>query len=80
MLTGSQAVIGRLQKSNPEISRKTSRQRPSPASADNSPFKQAIGQLETLMFVGAGVEDHQRTRTETSDLADRVLANPTPLV
>jgi hypothetical protein len=76
MLTGSQAVIGRLQKSNPEISRKTSR----PASADNSPFKQAIGQLETLIFVGAGVEDHQRTRTETSDLADRVPANPTPLV
>jgi hypothetical protein len=32
------------------------------------------------MFVGARVEDHERTRTETFDLADRVLAKPTPLI
>jgi hypothetical protein len=64
----------------PEISRKTSGKRQSAASADNSTFKQGIGQLEVLMFVGTGVEDHERTRTQAFDLADRVLAKATPLI
>jgi hypothetical protein len=45
-----------------------------------SPFKQGIGQLKALMFVGAGIEDHQRTRTKTFDPADGMLAKPTTIV
>ena len=37
-------------------------------------------QLETLMFIGVGIEDHQRTGAETFDLANIVLAKPAPLV
>jgi hypothetical protein len=48
--------------------------------ASNSPFKQGIGQLKALMFVGPGIEDHQRTRTKTFDLADGMLAKPTTIV
>jgi hypothetical protein len=33
-------------------------------------FKQGIGQLEVLMFIGAGIEEHQRAGTETFDLTD----------
>jgi hypothetical protein len=43
-------------------------------------FKQGIGQLEALMFFGAGVEDHQRTGAETFELADVMLAKPAALV
>jgi len=50
------------------------------ASAGNSPLKQGIRQLKALMFVGAGIKDHQRTRTETFNFADGVLAKPTPVV
>jgi hypothetical protein len=32
------------------------------------------------MFVGPGIEDHQRTGAETFDFADGVLANPAPIV
>ena len=43
-------------------------------------FKQGFGQLEALMFLGARVEDHQRTGAETFELADVMLAKPAPLV
>jgi len=32
------------------------------------------------MFIGVGIEDHQRTGAETFDLANIVLAKPAPLV
>jgi hypothetical protein len=32
------------------------------------------------MFVGAGIEDHQSTRTKTFDPADGMLAKPTTIV
>jgi hypothetical protein len=50
------------------------------ASAANSPLKQGIRQLKALMFGGTGIKDHHRTRTETFNFADGVLAKPTPLV
>ena len=43
-------------------------------------FKQGIGQLEALMFMGAGIEEHQRARTETFDLTDIMPAKPAPLI
>ena len=43
-------------------------------------FKQGIRHLEALMFMGAGIEEHQRARTETFDLTDVMLAKPAPLV
>ena len=43
-------------------------------------FKQGIGQLEALMFIGPGIEQHQRAGTETFDLTDVMLAKPAPLV
>jgi hypothetical protein len=43
-------------------------------------FKQGIGQLEALMFIGAGIEEYQRVGAETFDLADVVLAKAVPLV
>ena len=46
----------------------------------NLVFKQGIGQLETLMFVGVRIEDHERAGAETFDLADVVLAKPAPLI
>jgi hypothetical protein len=48
--------------------------------AGNLVFKQGIGQLKTLMFVGVRIEDHARAGTETFDLADVMLAKPAPLV
>jgi hypothetical protein len=46
----------------------------------NLVFKQGIGQLETLMFIGVRIEDHERAGAETFDLADVVLAKPAPLI
>jgi len=46
----------------------------------NLAFKQGIGQLETLMFVGVRIEDHESVGAETFDLADVVLAKPAPLI
>ena len=43
-------------------------------------FKQGIGQLEALMFIGPGIEQHQRAGTETFDLTDVMLAKPAPLI
>ena len=43
-------------------------------------FKQGIRHLEALMFMGAGIEEHQRAGTETFDLTDVMLAKPAPLV
>ena len=37
-------------------------------------FKQGIGQLEALMFIGPGIEQHQRAGTETFDLTRTVHA------
>jgi hypothetical protein len=51
-----------------------------PASTGNSLFKQGIGQLEALTFIGAGIEDHQRTGAETFNFAYGVLAKLAPLV
>ena len=50
------------------------------AKIGNLVFKQGIGQLETLMFVGVRIEDHERAGAETFDLADVVLAKPAPLI
>jgi hypothetical protein len=49
------------------------------AKIGNLVFKQGIGQLETLMFVGVRIEDHERA-AETFDLAGVVFAKPAPLV
>jgi hypothetical protein len=46
----------------------------------NLVFKQGIGQLETLMFVGVRIEDHDRAGAETFDLAGVVFAKSAPLV
>jgi hypothetical protein len=43
-------------------------------------FKQGIGQLEALVFVGAGIEEHQRAGAETVDPTDVVFAKAAPLV
>jgi hypothetical protein len=43
-------------------------------------FKQGIRQLEALMFVGAGIKQHQRTGAETFEPTDIVFAKPAPLV
>lgn len=43
-------------------------------------FKKRIWQLETLMFVGAGIEQHQRAGAETFDPTDVVSAKAAPLV
>jgi hypothetical protein len=43
-------------------------------------FKQRIGQLEALMFMGARIEEHQPARTKTFDLTDVMLAKPAPLI
>jgi len=43
-------------------------------------FKQGIGHLEALMFMRAGIEEHQCAGTETFDLTGVMLAKPTPLV
>ena len=43
----------------------------------NLVFKQGIGQLETLMFVGVRIEDHERAGAETFDLG---FAKPAPFV
>ena len=43
-------------------------------------FKQGIRHLEALMFMGAGIEEHQRAGTETFDLTDVMFAKPAPLV
>ena len=43
-------------------------------------FKQGIGQLKALMFIGPGIEQHQRAGTETFDLSGVMLAKPTPVV
>jgi hypothetical protein len=43
-------------------------------------FKQRIGQLEALIFVGAGLKDHQRIGAEAFELADVMLAKPATLV
>jgi hypothetical protein len=32
------------------------------------------------MFMGAGIEEHQRARTKTFDLTDVMLAKPAPLI
>jgi len=42
-------------------------------------FKQGIGQL-ALVFVGAGIEEHQRAGAETVDPTDVVFAKAAPLV
>jgi hypothetical protein len=46
----------------------------------NLVFKQGIGQLETLMFVGVRIEDHERAGAETFDPAGVVFAKLAPLV
>jgi hypothetical protein len=43
-------------------------------------FKQRIGQLEALIFVGAGFKDHQRIGAEAFELAHGVLAEPASVV
>jgi hypothetical protein len=50
------------------------------ALTSNLPFMQGIRQLEALVFVGARIEDHQRTGAETSDFTDGVLAKAAPIV
>jgi len=46
----------------------------------NSLFKQGIGQLEALRFLGSRIKDHLRTGAETFELADVMLAKPALLV
>src|SRR6516165_6436705 len=46
----------------------------------NSLFKQGIGQLEPLRFLGSRIKDHLRTGAETFELADVMLAKPALLV
>ena len=43
-------------------------------------FKQGIGQLEPLMFVGPGIEEHQGAGTEAFEPTDVVFAKAAPLV
>jgi hypothetical protein len=50
------------------------------APTSNLLFKQRIGQLEALMFMRPGIEEHQRAGTETFDLTDIMLTKPAPLV
>ena len=46
----------------------------------NLVFKQGFGHLETLMFVGVRIEDHERAGAETFDPTDGVFAKAAPFV